>query len=275
MSTTNHPINLPATNRPIALLTDFGLGDWYVAALKGQILKTLPGGVIIDISHDVPAGQIASGSFVLECVLDSMPEGTVFCCVIDPGVGTARRALVGRIGPWFFSGPDNGLATPLLERAGDDFDLHDIQSPAFRSGLASDTFHGRDLFAPSAARLAAGAEPSEAGPAVADPIRLPVPAVETIPGGLVAQVMLVDHFGNLITNLRRVTWGADLKEGRFLLRAGHLRLGALNRAFGHVHESEALAYWGSAGTLEIAINRGSAAESTGLGVGDRINIDLI
>ena len=260
---------------PIALLTDFGLSDWYVAALKGQILKRLPEARIIDVSHGVPAQQIQSGAFLLRCVLDSMPEDTIFCCVVDPGVGTQRRALCGRIGPWGYVGPDNGLATPLLERVGGDFALYEIQSPEFRAEQVSATFHGRDLFAPAAARLAAGVPPEQAGRPVPDPVMLPPFAPEPLSHGLVARVMLVDHFGNLVTNVPRQGYEERLTNGRFMIRAGALRLGAITETYGHVRQIEALAYWGAADTLEIAINRGSAAEVTGLRPGDSVYIDWL
>ncbi|MCL5270157.1 MAG: SAM-dependent chlorinase/fluorinase [bacterium] len=266
---------MPPLPPTIALLTDFGLADWYVAAVKGRILTALPEARLVDISHGVPACNVEAGAFLLRCVLDAMPPATLFCCVVDPGVGATRRAVCGRIGPWGYSGPDNGLATPLFEKAGDDFALYEIASPGFRAPQVSDTFHGRDLFAPAAARLAAGADPAAAGPAVTDPVILPPLDPEELSHGLLARVMLVDHFGNLVTNIARPDWEARLARRRFVIRAGPLRLTAINRTFAQAREVEALAYWGSAGMLEVAVNRGSAAESTGLRAGDSIHVDWV
>jgi hypothetical protein len=261
--------------RPIALLTDFGLSDWYVAAMKGQILRRLPAALIIDLSHGVPAQQLESGTFVLRCVLPSMPDGTIFCCVVDPGVGAERRAICGRIGAWGYVGPDNGLATALLEQAGGDFALFEIESPEFRAQTVSPTFHGRDLFAPAAARLAAGAPPERAGRSVGDPLMLPPIEPESLSHGIVARVMLVDHFGNLVTNVARQGYEEQLVDRKFMIRAGALRLDTLTKTYGHVRRVEALAYWGSAGTLEIAVNHGSAAAVTGLRPGDSVYIDWL
>lgn len=263
-----HPI-------PIALLTDFGLTDWYVAAVKGQILRRLPGARLIDITHCVPAQQVETAAFLLHCVMNSMPERTVFLCIVDPGVGTVRRAICGRIGHWHYAGPDNGLATPLLELADGDFELFEIETPEFKAAEVSATFHGRDLFAPAAARLAAGVPAAQAGRPVLDPVMLESSAPEELGHGLMARVMLVDHFGNLVTNLEREGYEELLRSRRFVLRAGPLRIDAITETYGHVRAIEALAYWGAAGTLEVAINHGSAAEVTGLRAGGTVYIDWL
>jgi S-adenosylmethionine hydrolase len=259
---------------PIALLTDFGTRDWYVAAMKGEILGRLPEAQIIDVSHGVPPGQIEAGAFVLRCVMDSMPLATVFCCVVDPGVGGDRRAICGRIGQSFYSGPDNGLATPLFERSENDFSLYEIESAQFRSGRVSATFHGRDLFAPAAALLAAGTPPESAGLAVTDPVRLPPFGPEPCESGLRARVMWIDHFGNVITNVSRQSWADKLQTGRLKIRAGSLTIQTIGRTFGDVAPGEPLAYWGSADTLEIALNQGSAAEAAAIELGDPVVIEF-
>ena len=261
--------------RPIALLTDFGTDDWYVAAMKGEILKRLPDAQIIDITHAIPPGNVAGGAFALRLVLDSMPPRTVFCCVVDPGVGTSRRAICGRVGSWGFAGPDNGLVTPIIERAGDDVELHEIQNPAFRSPNVSDTFHGRDLFAHAAACLAGGAPPDRAGPRIDQPVVLPPCEPHETPKGVAAQVIWIDRFGNLITNIAREKWRDRLDKRRFTIRAGSLTVDCLNRTFGEVEAGGAVAYWGSTGMLEVGINRGSAAEVAGLSVGDPILIEWL
>jgi S-adenosylmethionine hydrolase len=182
---------------PIALLTDFGLTDWYVAAVKGQILTRLPEARLIDITHCVPAQKVDTAAFLLDCVLESMPARTVFLCIVDPGVGTTRRGICGRIGRWHYVGPDNGLATPLLDQAGGDFDLFQIESPEFMAPEVSATFHGRDVFAPAAAMIAGGTPPELAGRRVDDPVVLETANPEELGHGLMVKVMLVDHFGNL------------------------------------------------------------------------------
>lgn len=260
---------------PIALLTDYGLTDWYVAAVKGQILRRLPAARLVDITHCVPVQQIDVGAFILQSALGSMPEPTIFLSIVDPGVGTPRRAVCGRIGRWMYVGPDNGLATPLLDLADGDFELFEIESPDFKNGEVSATFHGRDLFAPAAALLAAGTPPGLAGRPVADPVMLPPSFPEELSHGLLARVMLVDHFGNLVTNLTRPGFEERLVQGHFVIRAGPLRIDTISGTFGHVRAIEALAYWGAAGTLEIAINHGSAATVTGLHAGAAVYIDWV
>ncbi len=266
---------MPSATPCIALLTDFGDQDWFVAAMKGEILKRLPQANVIDISHGLPAHQIEPASFMVCCVLGAMPEGTVFCCVVDPEVGSRRRSLCGRVGRWFFSGPDNGLVSSLIDVVGEDFELHEIENPAFRNERISPTFHGRDLFAPAAAALASGRGPAEAGPAVNEPVRLPPCEPAATDSGIVARVMLVDRFGNLVTNVWEESYHDRLLPDRFVIRVGSMRLYNLSETFSQVREVEALAYWGSAGTLELAVNLGSAAQTTGLGIGDQVFVDWL
>ncbi|HOE95604.1 MAG TPA: SAM-dependent chlorinase/fluorinase [Candidatus Sumerlaeota bacterium] len=264
----------PPATPIVALLTDFGVGDWYVGAMKGEILRRAPHAHLVDVTHGLPPHQVLPGAFVLHCAAGSFPAGTIFCCVVDPGVGTERRALCGRVGPWLFSGPDNGLLSGLLEGlAPDDLDLHRIENPEFRNERVSSTFHGRDLFAPAAARLALGFDPAQAGPPVADPLRLPLFELAEQADRLTGRVVLIDQFGNLVTNIRRRSHGAWFEPGRFVIHAGALRLDTLSTTFGEVRHVQALAYWGSAGTLEIAVNQGSAAGLTGLRLGDAIDVE--
>ncbi|MCE5228042.1 SAM-dependent chlorinase/fluorinase [bacterium] len=245
--------------RPIFLLTDFGLEDWYVGAMKAEIHRRAPDATIIDLSHGVPPQNVAAGAFVLNAALNSVPSDAVLCCVVDPGVGSHRRAIWGRIGTHYFSGPDNGLATPLLERASD-FELFEIPAPLLTPEEPSLTFQGRDLFAPAAALLAEG-YPFHLGPPVADPVRLSLDPEETA-DGIRARVMLVDRFGNLITNIWREKYEAKFDQP-FEIQAGPLRITQISKTFSNVPAGSPLAYWGSAGTLEIGINMGSAAEIAG------------
>jgi S-adenosylmethionine hydrolase len=258
--------------RPIGLLTDFGLQDWYVAAMKGEILKHDPGSRIIDLCHVIPAHRVECAAFMLGCLLDSLPEGMVICCVVDPGVGTDRRAVCGEIGPWFFVGPDNGLMTPLIQRAGARIALYEIQDASFRSTVVSRTFHGRDVFAHAAARIAAGTPPDRVGLPLDHPVLLNTLGAEVHSDGLTGRVMLVDRFGNLVTNVSRDQFEGEFNSRQFTIRAGRLRLNSINNTYGEVRYAQALAYWGSAGYLEIGVNLGSASEMTGLQAGDLVFI---
>lgn len=247
-------------SRPIFLLTDFGHEDWYVGAMKGEILCRAPEATVVDLCHGIAPQDVAAGAFVLRAALPSLPAEAVLCCVVDPGVGGARRALWGRIGDYFFCGPDNGLATPLLERAAD-FELHEIPAPFLRPEEPSSTFHGRDLFAPAAALLA-HRTPFDFGPKVSDPVRLNLDPEEG-EGWLRGRVMIVDRFGNLVTNIRREKYEARFTQ-RFEIRAGALRIATISKTFGDAAPGAPLAYWGSAGTLEIGVNMGAAANEFGL-----------
>lgn len=261
------------TQACVALLTDFGLDDWFVGAMKGQILKHAPHAAIIDLCHAVPPQRIESALYMLEQATPSMPGGTIFCCVVDPGVGSSRRAICGRVGEWFFAGPDNGLATPLIQRSGGRFELYEIQHSPFANPEQSATFHGRDLFAPAAGCLAAGWPARDAGPAVSDPVQIGLPEPEVQAQGVRAHVLHVDHFGNLITNLSREQWADRLAAG-CRIRVGPWVIEAVHATFSDVDQSQPLAYWGSGGTLEIGINQGSAGARSGLGLGDGIEIHL-
>ncbi len=257
----------------IVMLTDFGIEHWYDAAMKGEILRRVPYAKILDLSHHVPRQNIESAAFILHCAIDSFPRGTIFCCVVDPGVGSRRRSLVGRIGEFAYVGPDNGLVTPLLERD-PHVDLFEIKSPTFRNPVVSATFHGRDIFAPAAARLVLGDDPRMAGPRVTDPVRLPPFRARREPDRVVGKVMLVDHFGNAITNVGRGDFESELGARGFELALRELRLSGLSSNYSEATPGQPICYWGSSAFLEIAINFGSAAETYAIEVGDPVTITL-
>lgn len=261
----------------IVLMTDFGTEHWYEAAMKGEILRRAPDAKILDLSHDVPRQQIKHGAFILHCAADSFPKRTVFCCVIDPGVGSDRKALIGWVGNVGFVGPDNGLVTPLLwrvnEERGEKVELYEIRSPLFMNRDISKTFHGRDVFAPAAARLILGDDPRMAGPRVTDPIQLAPFMAELQDSRINAEIMMIDHFGNAITNIHFDHHGPQL-TGEFKLNVRDLNLVRIDSNYSDKKPGEACCYWGSSGFLEIAVNFGSAAERFGLTSGDTLTLDL-
>jgi S-adenosylmethionine hydrolase len=252
----------------IVIMTDFGMEHWYDAAMKGEILRRAPHATVLDLSHEVPRHSVEAGAFLLHCAIDSFARQTIFLCVVDPGVGSKRKTLVGWVGEYGFVGPDNGLVTPLMERSGGDFELHEIKSPTFRNERVSATFHGRDLFAPAAARLLLGDDPRMAGPRVENPVRLPPFRAERKGNQVIGRVMLVDHFGNAVTNIAQTDMPADLDGKRVEFSIRNLRLNHIETTYAERVPQEALCYWGSSGFLEVAINFGSAAESFGISVGD-------
>jgi S-adenosylmethionine hydrolase len=250
----------------VTLTTDFGVSDGYVGAMKGVILGLAPSATIVDISHDVTRQDVRHGVRVLAASTPFFPSGTIHVAVVDPGVGTSRRGIGLRTSCATFVGPDNGLFTPFLQER---VACVALTNPAMHRHPVSNTFHGRDVFAPVAAHLVNGLSLADLGPPVEDPIRLPEPQPERLADGrLRAEVVYVDRFGNLITNLRPIEWGIDDTRGiRVVLRGASL---AVQRTYADGAPGQLLALVGSDGCLEIAVREGSAAERLGLGVGARL-----
>ena len=252
----------------LTLLTDFGAGSGHPAQMKAVLLGRLPDAVLVDVSHEVPAFDVLAGALLLEACVRWFPPGAVHIAVVDPGVGTGRRALVvvdpeGRR----LVGPDNGLLTPFL---GPGARIHAIEPGRAVPVPASATFHGRDLFAPAAALIAGGADPAELGPAVADPVRLDWP-VATRRGGEVEGITLAsDGFGNLVTSVTERDLGGEAVIAAWV--AG--RTARFVRTFGEAGKGELCAYLGSSGRVEVAVREGSAAERLGGVRGHAIRLGL-
>lgn len=238
----------------ITLLTDFGDRDGYVAAVKGVIAALAPGVTIHDAAHGVPPGDIRAAAWALSQYWRLWPEGTIHVAVVDPGVGTARAALLARAEGRLFLAPDNGLLA-LVAAESCDFAAFALRADVRRPGGDSATFHGRDVFAYAAGLLAAAGSPDAlvAGPAapVAVPWAGPVRAAD---GTLHGEVIHVDRFGNAIANLRP----CDLPAGAWRLAAGRAEFGRLDRTYGDVPSGAPVAYAGSSGRIEIAVRGGSA-----------------
>jgi S-adenosylmethionine hydrolase len=232
--------------------------------MKGVVLSLAPGATVVDITHGVPPQDVAAGAVALSQAAPLFPAGTIHVAVVDPGVGSARADLLIESGGCFFVGPDNGVLSLASRRPRRVFH---IQAAAFRRDPVSPTFYGRDVFAPTAGRLAAGARPEEAGSAVDDMVELGTPPVHRHGGVIEGQVIYVDAFGNLITSLDADALPPDAaveiegREGTF-----HPVLG---RTFSDVDPGALVAYIGSGGQLEIARRDGSAAARIG---GERGNV---
>ena len=237
----------------ITLLTDYGAGDSYVAEVKGVILTAVPDATLVDLTHQVPPGDVRAGQFLFTRVWRRFPAGTVHLVVVDPGVGTSRRALAAEAHGHFFVAPDNGLLTSLPE------DAEFVSLPVPPS--ASPTFHGRDVFAPAAARLAMGVSLDELGDPVDDARRSPLPEPRADGVALLGEVIYVDRFGTLVSNIK----AEDVDEGVRITVEGN-DVGALRRTFGDVEPGQLVAYTGSGGEVEIAVRGGSAARLLGVGV---------
>lgn len=186
----------------IALFTDFGTRDAYVAQLKGVIVTINPHAVVLDLNHDIGQFNIRQAAYLLERSARYFPAGTIFVAVVDPGVGSARHPLLVQTGAnKFYVGPDNGLFTRILEREG--FEAgYILQQPAyFRAPDVSRTFHGRDIFAPVAAHLSLGVPPARFGPRLTRVVRLPQPQLHVQGQTIAGEILHVDHFGNMVTNI--------------------------------------------------------------------------
>jgi len=263
----------PTMTRPvITLLTDFGLRDHFVGTMKGVILGICPDAVMVDITHDLSSLAVSEAAFLLGCSYSYFPPGTVHLAVVDPGVGGERKPLAARCGEHLLVGPDNGIMTYVF---GDcpDYQAFVIENPRCRLSEVSATFHGRDVFAPAAAHLAAGMALQEMGPPLAQPVLLTLPAPRETEHGLEAHVVHVDRFGNLITDLKRQEldrWLGGETFDRVTIEAGQRHLHGIRSSYESVAEGRPLALIGSAGRLEIAVNRGSASDRLALGHGDTI-----
>jgi S-adenosyl-L-methionine hydrolase (adenosine-forming) len=248
----------------ITLLTDFGTSDSYVAEMKGVLLGLCPAAVLVDVTHAVPPGDVRAGAYLLGRAWHRFPAGTTHLTVVDPGVGTARPAFALRSQGHWFVGPDNGIFTAVLRDA--EVEIVTLATPA----AASPTFHGRDLFAPAAAALACGHPLESLGePFLGMPTRLTWTEPRYEGKSVVGQIVYVDRFGTLITNLT-----PDLVPPYAVLEVEDLEIGPLRRTFGDVPTGGLLAYVGSGGVVEIAVRDGSAARRLGLGVGGRIRARL-
>lgn len=263
---------------PIVTLTsDFGLSDPYVAAMKGVILSVNPAATIVDLTHDIPPQEIEEAVFVLEAAIPYFPKGTVHIVVVDPGVGTGRRPLVVASPAGFLVGPDNGvLAVALPEdarKAGEvalpeGFRAVAIRPERLGRGEISRTFHGRDIFAPAAARLTLGVPLEELG----DPIRSlvslpPFRASRDADGALAGRVVHIDRFGNLVTDVR----GSDLARGPVRVEIAGRRIDGLSATYG-LEKGRLVALIGSGGYLEVAVTQGDAAAALGARVGTPVRV---
>ncbi|MFC2076439.1 S-adenosyl-l-methionine hydroxide adenosyltransferase family protein [candidate division KSB1 bacterium] len=261
----------PGDVSTIALLTDFGIGDGYPAAMKGVILRLNPGATLVDISHEVDRHDIEAGAYVLASVYRYFPAGTVFLAVVDPGVGGPRRPIVVRTPDYGFVGPDNGIFS-LIYRREKQLQVNLISDMSFCLSPIADTFHGRDIFAPVAAHLSLGTDPDRFGPSLNDYLR--DRAVGPVISGdrLACRIVHVDRFGSLVTDLDRQTLQSFCGDRDVRLIAGSIIIAGISNTYSDVKIGEPLALFGSAGTLEVAVNQGSAAELAGLGRGDSVEI---
>ncbi len=271
----------------IALLTDFGLQDTYVGAMKSVISGIAPEVQIIDLTHAIPPGDVGAAAFELWRAAPVLPTGTIVVAVVDPGVGGPRPAVAVEFKDFIVIGPDNGSFSYLLYEH-PALRVIRLENPAFQRPGPSRTFHGRDIFAPAGAHLASGVDLDALGPAAADLLELPPPLLKRDPEGTFeGEILYIDRFGNLVTSIGRVTKGPEgrqlkpwthpgqppypLGEQIQLELPGGLHL-PLHETFADVPSGQPLAYTGSSGLLEIGVRDGRAAAELRLNRGDRISL---
>lgn len=250
----------------IALLTDFGTRDWFVSAMKGAIFALAPSSRIVDISHDIDPGDIHAAAFALMAASASFEPHTVFCVVVDPGVGSSRRAIAAKAGDYSFIGPDNGVLSFAL-RSLLPCRIHSIENDDLFRKPVSATFHGRDIFAPTAAHLANGVSIETCGPVCTDAIELSWPEAKRDSRGVQARVVYIDRFGNAFTSITAETVADCGPEA--LIQAGAHTI-PLKRYYQQEPDGALLAVVNSSGYLEIAVNGGSAAQALGLAIGSPV-----
>lgn len=269
----------------IAILTDFGTLDAYVGAMKGVIKSICPQATLVDLSHDIPRGDIHRGAFELWRVKDYFPERTIFLSVVDPGVGTQRRGIALASDDHLFVGPDNGIFTYCIIQA-EAISAFELTNRRYQAPSLSMTFHGRDLFAPAAAHLALDTPIEEFGSAVTDLQGLDTPTLDIAEETLIkGEVLHADQFGNIITSIGVLeankdsislkSWLAQLPKRTLPKQKIQVTLPdssklPLKTTFAEVSQGEPVAYIGSSGLLEIGVNLGRADDTLGLEPGQNI-----
>ncbi len=251
----------------VTLTTDFGTRDPFVGAMKGVILGIHPDVRIVDIAHEIPQRDIAEAAFVLRESCPYFPAGTIHLAVVDPGVGSDRKAIIVETERYCFVGPDNGIFGAVCEKEAVRRVVA-ITNPDLMRPEVSATFHGRDVFAPAAAHLAKGVAVSAFGPEVSDWVRLELPEPKIEGARLLGRVVRVDRFGNVITNVSEEAFRAFAGDGAFEIGAGTVRLREIVRSYASVSEGEPLALFGSSGVLEVSVNGGLASDVLGTKRGD-------
>jgi S-adenosylmethionine hydrolase len=240
--------------RPIiTLLTDFGWGDGHIGVMKGVILRLNPDCRIIDLAHQVTSHDVMGAALVLGQTYAFYPPGTIHLVVVDPGVGSARKPIVVKAGDYLFVGPDNGCFTLVLKQE-QSVQAYELVDKRFRLPRVSQTFHGRDIFAPAAAHLSLNIAPEEMGPAVAisDLTGLSIPEPLLDGEGLLGEVIQVDSFGNLITNISQQELGKFARDSLIEIKIKGERIKGLKQSYEEGKAGEVICLWGSAGLLEIA-----------------------
>lgn len=266
--------------RPIVLMTDFGNEDGYVGIMKGVIEGIAAGVKVIDLSHDLPAQSILAGALTLQRSVDYFPPESVFVCVVDPGVGTPRRSIAAKLGDKFYVGPDNGLITLWLEACelrDEAVEVVHIDQPRFWLPTLSNSFHGRDVYAPTGAHLASGVSLAALGTPMVDPICIEIPVPQPSNRGWIGHILHIDHFGNLATNIERkhlLAFAENIDEGipSVRVRYGEYTIHGIQATFGNLPAGTLTAIIDSAGRLSLTVVNGNAQDYLKAEIGDAVRV---
>lgn len=276
----------------ISLLTDFGTADNYVGVMKGVMLRIAPQARFLDITHQISPQSVREGAYSLQTSLPYFPQGTIHLVVVDPGVGSDRRAVGVQIPGAQFIAPDNGVLSYVLSGQ-EDIQAVELANPAYHLKEISTTFHGRDIFSPAAAHLAAGVPLGELGPSVDDLVQLPEPYLAYEQGCIRGEVISIDHFGNLATSINTLQWrgedalaldplwtmaggGGDeviIPAARAVVRVGEWEVAGIAATFSAVDPGHPVAVVGSEGGLDLSLNQGNLAEKLGVTTGAPVTLE--
>jgi S-adenosylmethionine hydrolase len=275
--------------RLIALLTDFGTTDPYVGVMKGVIYSICPDALIVDVTHAIAPQNIRQAAFMLLTSYRYFPSDTIFVVVVDPGVGSARKPIAVQIDGYTFIAPDNGVLSYVIAE-NLSVNVYEIQNPAFMLPNLSASFHGRDIFAPTAGRIATGKHIEEVSVAIKSPQQINMPMLNIEAKRIIGEIIHVDHFGNLVTSIGRLQHMDSLTAilnprfgvGEMLyidtvsvrVSIVGVKVRGIKRTYSQASQDELLTMIGSSGFLEIAVNQGHAAAVLGATIGDRVEVEL-
>ncbi|MAS34340.1 MAG: hypothetical protein CL610_10055 [Anaerolineaceae bacterium] len=276
-------------SRTIALLTDFGVTDSYVGVMKGVMRRINPTAGFIDITHLIEPQNVRAAALTLMGAVPYFPAGTVFLVVVDPGVGTARQPIAVETPDYMFVGPDNGVLSYVLQSM-DVRRTVTLSNAEFQLPVVSQTFHGRDIFAPAAAHLSAGVTLPSLGEAISVLQTFPAPRLVVDDDVIEGEVIYIDHFGNVVTSIGQCRWvesdrlcleprfgsqkAVSFMAGQVTVQLGDAPVQGVARTYGAVEPGQVLALIGSGGFLELAVNQGSGAEKLDARIGDRIELRM-
>lgn len=255
-------------NRIITLTTDFGLCDWFVGTMKGVILSIAPQSTIVDINHNIPQGDIKAAAFSLLSSFRYFPENTIHVVVVDPGVGSKRKAIVVKTKRYWFVAPNNGVLSYALNTH-EIVDIWQIENDQLTLKRTGNTFHGRDVFAPIAAYIAIGIEPTQIGKKLKGLVKIRLPVPEISENKIDGEIIYIDHFGNAITNI------PFKKESDFLgctVIAGNRIIGKVHNFYAAVDKGMPLAVPGSTGFVELAVRDGDISKKYNLKIGTKVEL---